>query len=192
MFNFYILGYKSNDYKPLFCQGHHIGLVSRDVEVELLPYNDIFVIHPTKIDLCPGIISYEEISAQVARVLSALREKNKFTALKGWRNETFEIKPSYGQPALFAMERAATCMFGLRQYGCDVNGYVVNEDGSLSVWMQRRSLNKPTWPGKLDNFVAGGLSSGYSIRETVIKETEEEASLPRHIAERMEPAGCVR
>ena len=69
--------------------------------------------------------------------------------------------------------------------------YVVNDDGSLSLWMQRRSMQKPTWPGRLDNFVAGGLSSGYSVRETVIKETEEEANLPRHIAERMQAAGCI-
>lgn len=183
---------KSNDYKPLFCQGYHIGLVSRDVEVELLPFRDTFVIHPTKIDLCPGLVTYDEITAQVAVSLQALRQRNIFTALKGWRNETFDIRPTYGQPALFAMERAATCMFGLRQYGVDVNGYVVNDDGSLSVWMQRRSARKPTWPGRLDNFVAGGLSSGYSIRETVIKETNEEANLPRNIAERMVSAGCVR
>ena len=52
------------------------------------------------------------------------------------------------------MERSATCLFGLRQYGVDINGYVVDENGDISVWMQRRSINKPTWPGKLDNFVS--------------------------------------
>ena len=52
------------------------------------------------------------------------------------------------------MERSATCLFGLRQYGVDINGYVVDENGDISVWMQRRSISKPTWPGKLDNFVS--------------------------------------
>ena len=52
------------------------------------------------------------------------------------------------------MERSATCLFGLRQYGVDINGYVVDENGDISVWMQKRSINKPTWPGKLDNFVS--------------------------------------
>lgn len=189
--NFYFNGYKSGDYKPLFCQGHHIGLVSRDVERELLPFQDIFVNYPTKIEICPNCTDYHDITAQVAKVLQSLREKNIFTALKGWRNETFEIRPSFGQKPLFAMERAATCMFGLRQYGIDVNGYVVNDDGSISVWMQKRSSTKQTWPGRMDNFVAGGLSTGYSIRETVIKETEEEANLPKHLAERMQAAGCV-
>ena len=52
------------------------------------------------------------------------------------------------------MERSATCLFGLRQYGVDINGYVVDENGDISVWMQKRSINKSTWPGKLDNFVS--------------------------------------
>lgn len=119
---FLISGYRSNDYKPLFCQGHHIGLVSRQVETELIPYQDIFVIHPGKIDLCPGLTSHKDISAQVESVLVSLKEKNIFSALKGWRNETYDIRPTFGQPPLFAMERAATCLFGLRQYGVDVNG----------------------------------------------------------------------
>ena len=51
------------------------------------------------------------------------------------------------------MERSATCMFGLRQYGVDVNGYVKDENDQISVWLQKRSVTKPTWPGKWDNFV---------------------------------------
>ena len=55
--------------------------------------------------------------------------------------------------ALFAMERSATCMFGLRQYGVDVNGYVKDDNDQISVWLQKRSVTKPTWPGRWDNFV---------------------------------------
>ena len=44
-------------------------------------------------------------------------------------------------------------MFGLRQYGVDINGYVNDPEKGLCVWMQRRSVSKPTWPGKWDNFV---------------------------------------
>ena len=45
-------------------------------------------------------------------------------------------------------------MFGLRQYGVDVNGYIKNENGQISIWMQKRSTTKPTWPGRWDNFVS--------------------------------------
>lgn len=189
--NFYFNGLKSTGYKPLFCQGHQIGLVPKDVEAELEPFTEVFTIDSTKVQICPKLQDYQEISAQVDNVLQNLRSKNKFKALRGWRNETYEIKPTFGSPALFKMERAATCMFGLRQYGVDINGYVIDDNGDISLWMQRRSKNKPTWPGCFDNFVAGGLSTGHSIRQTVIKETFEEANLPTHLAEKMQPKGCV-
>ena len=68
--NFYFNGFRSkDDYKPLFCQAHQIGLISKDVEIQLLSFQDVFVIHPDRIDLCPGLSGYEEISAQVLRKL---------------------------------------------------------------------------------------------------------------------------
>ena len=45
-------------------------------------------------------------------------------------------------------------MFGLRQYGVDVNGYVIDENDQISVWLQKRAVTKPTWPGRWDNFVS--------------------------------------
>lgn len=44
-------------------------------------------------------------------------------------------------------------LFGIKRCGVHVNGYVKNDDGSKSVWIQKRSYTKPTWPGKLDNMV---------------------------------------
>ena len=40
--------------------------------------------------------------------------------------------------------------------------------------------------------VAGGIASGETIKDAVIKECEEEANLPQHWFDRMKPAGCVR
>jgi hypothetical protein len=39
--------------------------------------------------------------------------------------------------------------------------------------------------------VSGGLSVGYGIRETAIKEAAEEASIPESLAQRIVSAGCV-
>jgi hypothetical protein len=39
--------------------------------------------------------------------------------------------------------------------------------------------------------VSGGLSVGYGIRETAIKEAAEEASIPESLAEKIVAAGCV-
>ncbi len=45
-------------------------------------------------------------------------------------------------------------MFGLLQYGVDINGYVNHPELGLSLWMQRRAKTKQTWPGRIDNFVS--------------------------------------
>lgn len=64
------------------------------------------------------------------------------------------------------MDRSATCLFGIRNYGVDINGYVRHPTQGLCIWLQQRSDTKQTWPGKWDNMVGGGLSVGYGIEET--------------------------
>jgi 8-oxo-dGTP pyrophosphatase MutT (NUDIX family) len=39
--------------------------------------------------------------------------------------------------------------------------------------------------------VGGGLSVGYSIMETAIKESAEEASIPEHLTQKLASVGCV-
>ena len=51
-------------------------------------------------------------------------------------------------------ERSAGPFFGVRGYGCHVNGLVEVESG-LKLWVATRSRLKPTYPGCLDHVVAG-------------------------------------
>ena len=190
--NFYLESLKKNDFKPLVCQGHQIGLVTKNVEHELLTFPQVFDIHSNRIEICPDLTDYQDITNQIEDVLTNLRCQDKFSTLKGWRNERYEIRPRFGSPALFAMERAATPLFGLLQYGVDLNGYVKDQNGNISLWISKRSQTKQTWPGCFDNFVAGGLSVGLDVKETAIKESQEEANLPQNIAENLEAAGSIR
>ena len=68
---------------------------------------------------------------------------------------------------------------------------MVDPDRGICVWLQKRSSTKPTWPGRWDNFVSGGLSVGHSVAETAIKEANEEANVPEDIAQNMKSGGCV-
>ena len=190
--NFYLESLKKNDFKPLVCQGHQIGLVAKNVELELSTFPQVFDIHSNRIEICPDLTDYQDITNQIEDVLTNLRCQDKFSTLKGWRNERYEIRPRFGSPALFAMERAATPLFGLLQYGVDLNGYVKDQNGNISLWISKRSQTKQTWPGCFDNFVAGGLSVGLGVKETAIKESQEEANLPQNIAENLEAAGSIR
>lgn len=59
------------------------------------------------------------------------------------------------------------------------------------MWLQKRSATKQTWPGKWDNMVGGGLTSGQGILETAYKEAAEEASIPKELLKNLVSAGCV-
>lgn len=48
----------------------------------------------------------------------------------------------------------------------------------MKIWVPRRSPTKATWPSMLDNTVAGGIPAGLTPAETMVKECDEEASLP--------------
>lgn len=39
------------------------------------------------------------------------------------------------------------------QYGVHINGYKMDKDNNMSMWIARRSSTKPTYPGKLDQIV---------------------------------------
>ena len=45
-------------------------------------------------------------------------------------------------------------LLGVKQYGVHMNGFVVESDGSMKMWIGRRSLTKQTYPGLLDNTVS--------------------------------------
>ncbi|GLB39742.1 putative NUDIX domain containing protein [Lyophyllum shimeji] len=117
---------------------------------------------------------------------------------KKWREELYPVyadpfgvhdHPNTAAPGqatnfVFEMERSACALFGVVTYGVHMTIYdEVEVDGekTLRVWVPTRALSKPTFPGMLDNTVAGGIGSGMSVFETLVKECMEEASIPEHV-----------
>ena len=80
--------------------------------------------------------------------------------------------------------------FGVRAFGPHMTGYVRRKDG-LHIWVPRRSFTKPTFPGQLDNTVAGGQPAGIGLHDNLIKECAEEASIPRQLAEHLRAAAYL-
>ncbi|KAF9556824.1 nudix hydrolase 20 [Agrocybe pediades] len=114
---------------------------------------------------------------------------------KQWRDELY---PIYSDPFgvhdhprtagrkdelnfAFEIERSAAALFGVVTYSANLNIYdEVFGEGSeraLRVWVPTRAHTKPTFPGLLDNTVAGGIPSGMPIFECLVKECIEEANL---------------
>ena len=96
--------------------------------------------------------------------------------IKGWRDELYPVYGCGGE-LLFNIERVATPLLGVVTYGVHMTVFVRTKDG-MKIWVPRRNPRKHTYPGLLDNTVAGGISSGETPLECLIREADEEASLP--------------
>ncbi|OQV04210.1 NUDIX domain-containing protein [Cladophialophora immunda] len=122
------------------------------------------------------VVDLDTRSHILAGYLQDVRERRLFGVLDGWRSEQY---PIYGpqRELVLSMERSATPLFGVVTYGVHMTGYVETEQG-IKIWAPRRALTKPTYPGMMDNTVAGGLSTGEKPFDCLVRECDEEASLP--------------
>nr|XP_053656447.1 uncharacterized protein LOC128705215 [Cherax quadricarinatus] len=83
-------------------------------------------------------------------------------------------------------------LLGVRAFGVHIMGYTrVPEDGSMKIWVQKRSLDKPTYPGMMDTMVGGGITAGLQPFQVMLKEAHEEAAIPENIAKMAQAAGTV-
>ncbi|KAK9728271.1 NUDIX domain [Popillia japonica] len=188
---FYLSGFNSGDCKPFLVEGFQVGLIRADVMKELLTYPEVFTITSGFVELNPAFRDYEERSNKINEVLKKMRAENKFSTLKGWRDECYEVKTEFHLESLLKMDRSATCLFGIKNYSIYINGYIRHPTLGLCIWLQQRSATKQRWPGMWDNMVGGGLSVGYGIQETAHKEAIEEASVPAEYRKNMISVGTV-
>ncbi len=94
-----------------------------------------------------------------------------------WRDEAFDVRDA-GGAVMTTLDRGALPAFGIAATGVHMNG-LVRQGERLSVWVARRAANKALDPGKLDHIAAGGVPAGLGPNETMAKEAEEEAAIPR-------------
>jgi len=117
-----------------------------------------------------------ERSAFLAEANARLRDEGLVVA---WRDETYPLHALDDDGALLAtLERAAARFWGTLTFGAHCNGYVADAAGRPThLWIARRSYQKPTDPGLLDNLVGGGVPHGQTPAEAVRREGWEEAGL---------------
>jgi 8-oxo-dGTP pyrophosphatase MutT (NUDIX family) len=180
-------GFDPAGYRRFLVDGTAVGYVTPAFARLLEPFADVFRSSADGVHVAPALATPEARTAAVDAVLRRIADAGH---IRGWRDEPYPVAAEPGGPPLMLMERAAIPRFGVRAAGIHVNGFVRTEDG-LAMWIGRRSLHKPTAPGKLDQLVAGGQSAGHGIVETMIKESHEEASIPEALARQARPVGAV-
>jgi len=167
---------------PFRIAGKQVGAVRPHVAAQLAGFADAFVFDGPALRLTPRLdgagVSPEARSTALAPVFEALRRQG---LVPGWRDEPYPVLARWGEPPLLTIERAAVPLLGVRGFGVHLNGYV-RAGKRLAIWIARRAADKPTWPGKLDQLVAGGQPAGIGLRANLTKECAEEAGMRPELA----------
>ncbi len=134
--------------------------------------------------------SCEEKTKRLHDINTALRDRG---VLPGWRDEPFPVATSFGAEPELLIERAACAPYGVKAYGVHINGYIRSAELNeiTHIWVGKRSATKSTYPSMLDHIVAGGLPHGVGVVANVVKECEEEASIPENLARTAKPVGVI-
>lgn len=166
-------------FEPWFIGDRRAGFLHRDFAPVVATRPDLFARRDGAWHLAPALGTPDARSEAVRTFLLELRAQGRFAGL--WREEAYPVGWAFTDPPLMLMERAAVPWFGVRAFGPHMTGYVRRRDG-LHVWVARRSYSKPTFPGQLDNTVAGGQPAGIGLHDNLVKECQEEASIPPALA----------
>ena len=179
------------DYLPFLVASQEgwrqVGRIRKDFVPQLAPYAEVLDLGDEAIALNPRYQDFEARRAALREVALALHAAG---LVRRWRDEDYAVHADWSEPPLLSLERSAVPLFGTCGQGIHVNGFVRRDDG-LHLWVGRRAKDKATAPGKLDHIVAGGQPYGLTLRENLIKEGAEEASIPADLAARARPVGAI-
>jgi hypothetical protein len=175
------------DFVPFHVGAIKVGWIRRPLSLELRRFGALFHVFEDLVHLNPDLRTPADRTAAVAEAIAALVEDGLVDRSRG---EFYPVIARPGAEPLFDIDRGAATHFGIVNRGFHLNG-VVGEGAGARMWVARRAPTKTTYPGKLDNMVAGGHPSGISARQNLIKECAEEAGIPETLAARAVPVSMV-
>ncbi|WP_417804633.1 DUF4743 domain-containing protein [Thalassospira lucentensis] len=165
-----------------------LGAVRSDFAAALIGLGPDFIRDENgEYGFAPDVKTLAQRNDVLHRATTTLCEQGVIKHLHG---EKFDIRASLSHEPLCQLDRFAMPYFGCRSWGVHMNGYVRKADG-IYMWIAKRSPNKPTYPGMLDNMVAGGQPAGLGFLENMIKECGEEADIPPSVARDLQAVGTV-
>ncbi|MDE1931046.1 MAG: DUF4743 domain-containing protein [Alphaproteobacteria bacterium] len=174
------------NFLPLLHDGVRLGLVRRDNAEQLRRFPKVFDVGSATVRIVANG-GRAELTARIDETIETLVAHG---VLAKYRREYFAVAPHWGAPPRFDLDRGAVPFFGARSYGVHLNGWR-RDGGALKLWIGRRAADKIVAPDKLDNLVAGGIGRDHGVAETLLKEGEEEAAMPRALTARAKAAGAI-
>lgn len=164
-----------------------------------------FLDAPNRVSFARRLNTPARRSAAMRELCERWRDDGAFPDVCGPRKWRGELYPVYADPFAahdyptpeqwdapdasvlnfaFDMERSACALFGIVTYGVHMSAFEEDANGTLRIWVPTRAKTKQTWPGYLDNTVAGGIPSGMSAWDSLVKECMEEASIDADVVSR--------
>ena len=176
-----------SDFIPWSIDKKIVGYINQTIASRLLCFNKIFKEENHSLKLSDQLQTPKERTEALTEILEVLRAEE----LCGIElKENYAVTTKIGQPVLMHIDRSASDLLGIISTGFHLNGFVSNEH-VLKMWVARRSKDRVTFPGKLDNIVAGGQPFNLTVAENVIKECNEEANIPKELAIMAKPVGLI-
>lgn len=175
---------------PFSVGAERLGHIRRDLLPALASLQEVFQQQGEGLGLAAPLLSAPPAVRSKALHAALLRLSEAGT-LPPPRHEWFAARQCWSAPDHFHIDRGFVEVLGLRAWGVHINGWRPGADGSPALWIGTRALDKKVAPGKLDNLVAGGQPATLSLHENLLKEAEEEASLPPALAAQAVPVGAV-
>lgn len=127
-------------------------------------------------------------SQSIDKMLDTAREMGLFPKLGRKRDEQYSIM---GARFPIGIERSASSLFGIIGQGVHMTVFTRTTSG-IKFWIPERNHKKSTYPGMLDNAVAGGVAHGETSFECLVREAFEEAAIPEEfVREHANAAGTV-
>lgn len=93
-----------------------------------------------------------------------------------WTGEPVRVLTPEGDH-LSNMNNGGSQLFGVLSFGAHLIAWTMTSEGK-KYWLQGRSMGRKMHPGKLDTAAGGGIRLGETAFAAMVRESEEEASIP--------------
>lgn len=163
---------------PFYIEDEQLGWTEKSFLPHLKGHENVFEVSDESLRIHSSLDTVEARSEAIRPILWSLHQEG---VIDTWVGELYPIVKAFDEAPRLLMERASTHYFGVKSFGVHING-LVKIKGETHVWIAKRALDKPFWPGMLDQMVAGGQPFGISLIDNVMKECEEEADIPLNVA----------
>lgn len=174
-------------FRPFEVAGVPVGSVRTSFAMRLAAFPDVFSVRDDRVTLLEQFNTPAARTEAVARVVQRLGDAG---VLPKPRGEDYAVVPRWGAPSLMRLDRRFVSAFGVRAFGVHMNG-IVRQGADIKLWIGRRAADKSVEPNKLDNIVAGGQPAGLTLAENLIKESAEEADIPKALVQTARPVGAI-